>query len=110
MEDHLDQKKYAACARQAAAEGIVLLKNDREALPLNRGDRIAVFGINQFHYYKSGNGSGETAGRIKCCLSEIWNFADRWLSAYADTVSDPDRKSTRLNSSHEWISRMPSSA
>ena len=23
---------------------------------------------------------------------------------------DPDRKSTRLNSSHEWISRMPSSA
>ena len=24
--------------------------------------------------------------------------------------TDPDRKSTRLNSSHEWISRMPSSA
>ena len=27
-----------------------------------------------------------------------------------DTVSFADRKSTRLNSSHEWISRMPSSA
>ena len=26
------------------------------------------------------------------------------------TNSDTDRKSTRLNSSHEWISRMPSSA
>ena len=25
-------------------------------------------------------------------------------------VANPDRKSTRLNSSHEWISRMPSSA
>ena len=25
-------------------------------------------------------------------------------------ITDPDRKSTRLNSSHEWISRMPSSA
>ena len=25
-------------------------------------------------------------------------------------VLDRDRKSTRLNSSHEWISRMPSSA
>ena len=24
--------------------------------------------------------------------------------------ADKDRKSTRLNSSHEWISRMPSSA
>ena len=27
-----------------------------------------------------------------------------------DLGSDSDRKSTRLNSSHEWISRMPSSA
>ena len=27
-----------------------------------------------------------------------------------DTPDRPDRKSTRLNSSHEWISRMPSSA
>ena len=26
------------------------------------------------------------------------------------TRIEPDRKSTRLNSSHEWISRMPSSA
>ena len=25
-------------------------------------------------------------------------------------IITPDRKSTRLNSSHEWISRMPSSA
>ena len=27
-----------------------------------------------------------------------------------DVILDSDRKSTRLNSSHEWISRMPSSA
>ena len=27
-----------------------------------------------------------------------------------DTLTEKDRKSTRLNSSHEWISRMPSSA
>ena len=26
------------------------------------------------------------------------------------STGDVDRKSTRLNSSHEWISRMPSSA
>ena len=32
-------------------------------------------------------------------------------TASANTTDpDPDRKSTRLNSSHEWISRMPSSA
>src|ERR1044071_9192773 len=31
-------------------------------------------------------------------------------SSYAYFSSYRDRKSTRLNSSHEWISRMPSSA
>ena len=32
------------------------------------------------------------------------------LLVAAGTVGEIDRKSTRLNSSHEWISRMPSSA
>ena len=32
------------------------------------------------------------------------------LLNYLDVKFDKDRKSTRLNSSHEWISRMPSSA
>ena len=36
--------------------------------------------------------------------AELWQESGRW-EKYG-----PDRKSTRLNSSHEWISRMPSSA
>lgn len=51
-------KKYAAKARQAVAEGIVLLKNDDNILPLASGSRIALFGRSQFCYYKSGTGSG----------------------------------------------------
>ena len=54
----LDLKKYAALARQAAAEGCVLLKNDNDALPLKNGDKVAVFGRIAFDYYKSGLGSG----------------------------------------------------
>ena len=39
----------------------------------------------------------------------VWAaMADNPLLNFKDGVSD--RKSTRLNSSHEWISRMPSSA
>ena len=34
----------------------------------------------------------------------------RQLAADPDNHAEQDRKSTRLNSSHEWISRMPSSA
>ena len=44
--------------------------------------------------YKSGN--PDTTGAV--------------LAQTAKGVSAADRKSTRLNSSHEWISRMPSSA
>lgn len=51
-------EKYAAKARQAVAEGIVLLKNDDNILPLASGSRIALFGRSQFCYYKSGTGSG----------------------------------------------------
>ena len=53
----INWEKYASLARQAAAEGAVLLKNDDQALPLKK-ETISVFGRIQFHYYKSGTGSG----------------------------------------------------
>ena len=40
-------------------------------------------------------------------VSELRNFKTTNIKPQVDMV---DRKSTRLNSSHEWISRMPSSA
>lgn len=54
----LDLEKYATIARQVAAESCVLLKNDKKALPLRQGDKVAVFGRCAFNYYKSGVGSG----------------------------------------------------
>lgn len=54
----LDLEKYAALARQTAAEGCVLLENEEQVLPLREGERVAVFGRMAFHYYKSGLGSG----------------------------------------------------
>ncbi len=49
---------YAAKARQAVGEGIVLLRNEDNVLPLKQGSKVAVFGRSQFNYYKSGTGSG----------------------------------------------------
>ena len=54
----LDLEKYAVLAREAVAEGCVLLENKGQALPLRDGERVAVFGRMAFHYYKSGLGSG----------------------------------------------------
>ncbi|MBQ9642779.1 MAG: glycoside hydrolase family 3 C-terminal domain-containing protein, partial [Lachnospiraceae bacterium] len=53
-----NKEQYAQTAAKAAAEGVVLLKNDRAALPLKEGEKVAVFGRSQFNYYKSGTGSG----------------------------------------------------
>lgn len=55
-EQYMEQ--YVALARQVAADGCVLLKNERDTLPFRKGDQIAVFGRAAFHYYKSGLGSG----------------------------------------------------
>lgn len=40
----IDWNEYAALARQAVAEGCVLLKNDDKALPIRKGERVSVFG------------------------------------------------------------------
>lgn len=59
MEDRvLDWEVYEKTAREMAAEGLVLLKNDNKALPLKQGETVSVFGRMQNHYYKSGTGSG----------------------------------------------------
>ena len=60
----LEMSRYAALARQAVAEGIVLLKNEA-VLPLASGGRAALFGYAQFHYYQSG--TGPAAGEHRPC-------------------------------------------
>ena len=58
MERILDWNKYLDSAAKMVSEGIVMLKNEKNALPLDTNKEVAVFGRIQFHYYKSGTGSG----------------------------------------------------
>ena len=51
-------EEFKKTIREAAAEGIVLLKNDKKALPLKKGSRVSIFGRSQMNYYRSGTGSG----------------------------------------------------
>lgn len=48
----------APLARQLSAEGIVLLKNDNNTLPLSLNNNLAVFGRVQYNYFYVGYGSG----------------------------------------------------
>lgn len=54
----LDWEEYSKASIRAVAEGIVLLRNEKQVLPLKAGEKVAVFGRIQLNYYKSGTGSG----------------------------------------------------
>ena len=43
-------KKHTNLARKVASEGIVLLKNEEGVLPLNKSEKIAIFGKAQIDY------------------------------------------------------------
>ena len=52
---------------------------------------------------------GATLGSLWPSVRSVLFYYNNWHSVW-DANHFVDRKSTRLNSSHEWISRMPSSA
>ena len=51
-------KELEELSLESAKEGIVMLKNENNVLPLKKGDCVSVFGRIQREYYKSGTGSG----------------------------------------------------
>ncbi|MBQ7358533.1 MAG: glycoside hydrolase family 3 C-terminal domain-containing protein [Lachnospiraceae bacterium] len=48
----------AELGRLVASQGAVLLKNEKETLPIQKGEKVAIFGRCQIEYYRSGTGSG----------------------------------------------------
>lgn len=46
-------------SKEAATEGMVLLKNENNRLPLKSGAKVALFGKGTFDYVKGGGGSGD---------------------------------------------------
>ncbi|MBQ8951685.1 MAG: glycoside hydrolase family 3 protein [Eubacterium sp.] len=67
----LDWNEYEALAREAVTEGVVLLKNENDVLPLGRDSKLAVFGRMQNNYYKSGTGSG---GMVN--VPKVWTIVE----------------------------------
>ncbi len=58
--------EWARVAEQVEGEGIVLLKNDNNALPLNKGDGVSTFltGSTKFNYATSGSSATNTSGYL----------------------------------------------
>ena len=52
-------EEHTALSLNAALEGMVLLKNTKDLLPITLGSKICLFGKGTFDYVKGGGGSGD---------------------------------------------------
>ena len=88
------EKAHRTIARKAAAEGIVLLKNEKQILPLEQGSKVAIYGAGANHTVKGGTGSGDVNERENvtiyqglvnagyCVANKDW--IDEYDKIYAD--------------------------
>lgn len=54
-----DLEGHAALARKSAEESIVLLRNNKNALPLKGDEKIALYGVTAYDFIAGGTGSGD---------------------------------------------------
>ena len=88
---------FAQYAREVAAEGAVLLKNENQTLPLKQHEKVAVFGRIQNSYYKSGTGSG---GAVN--VDYVVNILDGLRNSESVQVDE-----TLADMYSQWVSQNP---
>lgn len=84
--DKPDLKGHAILAREAASESMVLLKNESNVLPLEKGKNIAVYGVASYNTYIGGTGSGEVSTTYSVSIADGLNNAGYKLSADLKTI------------------------
>jgi beta-glucosidase len=82
-----DLKKDAKVSREAATDGMVLLKNDNNALPFTPSIKnIALFGYNGYDLIAGGTGSGDVNKSYKVSLAQGFTNAGYNIDATMQTV------------------------
>ena len=97
-------KPLSYVARKAAADGIVLLKNEGDILPLGKNNCISLFGRTQIDYNKSGTGSGGLVNvdRVVNILDGIRENEDLTLNEELVTVYEEWLKDHPFDKGAGW--------
>ena len=78
-------------ARGAAAEGMVLLKNEGQLLPLKEGTKVALYGVGASRTIKGGTGSGDVNERETVSIYQGMKNAGFEITT-EDWIEDYDRQ------------------
>ena len=110
--DKPDLKKDAEVSRNAAEEGMVLLKNDDDALPLKNTMKVAVFGNTSYNLIAGGTGSGDVNKAYTVSLVEGLTNAglkvnDDIKNAYTKYLADENSKYPKKSFMQEFMNPTP---
>lgn len=83
--------RNAQLSKEAAEEGMVLLENENQALPLAQGSKAALFGTGSYGTIKGGTGSGDVYNRytisVYDALTSTYNISNMaWWGEYLKTL------------------------
>ena len=112
--NHTNLKAHAAMARQVAEEGIVLLKNDAQTLPLPKG-RLTLLGNSAFDTYIGGTGSGEVAKAYAISVAQGLEIAGYKIektlfNTYVRHIADEKAKRPKRTNILQKIDNLPEKA
>ncbi len=107
-----DLKKDAEVSREAAADGMVLLKNTDNVLPFTSVKNIALFGINGYDLIAGGTGSGDVNKAYKVSLSQGLSNAGYTVDAdiktnYTNYLSDYNKAHPKKSFFEEFRNPTP---
>ena len=86
-----DLKKHATITRNSAAEGMVLLKNEK-SLPFTNKKNIALLGITSYEFIAGGTGSGDVNEAYTISLEEGFLNAGFRINKTAKQIVESHRK------------------
>ena len=110
-----DLVKNARLSRHAATEGMILLRNEQQALPLKTAKNLAVYGTTSYDIIAGGTGSGDVNKAYTVSLIDGLSKAGYTLdndlkNYYVQYISDVKAKRTKPRFFFELVPPVPEQA
>ena len=97
-------KELEDLSLESAKEGIVMLENKNDVLPLKKGEGVSIFGRIQREYYKSGTGSGGLVNvkYVTNIVDELKKYDDIKINEELLSVYEEWKKENPFDKGQGW--------